>query len=531
VEVAGGITFTMNERNRFETFCFSNPEHRKRAKEIVEFTARHFDEIILDDFFFTNCKCAMCIKAKGNLSWTDYRLKLMTEAASELVIKPAKAVNPKVKVVIKFPNWYEHFQALGFDLATEPLLFDGIYTGTETRDPVRTQQHLQQYESYLIYRYFSAIKPGGNGGGWVDPFNLVYLDRYAEQLWLTLFAKAPEITLFDFGSLSRPLPPIDRGAWQTGGTSFDIDAMMKPARTGNTAPTTIARAAGYAFETVDAVLGNLGHPVGIKSYKPFNSSGEDFLQNFLGMIGIPMDIVPVFPDSEKTILLTESAKADPDIVTKIKNQLERGHNVVITSGLLRALQERGIEQIAEVRCLERKSQVADFVVGWNPPSSVKERMLIPQVHYFTNDAWEDISALDSGLGWPLLLQAGYANGSLFVLTIPENFSNLYNLPPGVLNRIRQVLSQDIPIRLAGGSQVSLFVYDNGTFIVESFLPEPTKVNVIISKGTGKIIDILSGETLEGTHGQDVPLFGRNREEVTTVEVNLKPHSYRVFQCK
>jgi hypothetical protein len=50
----------------------------------------------------------------------------MTEAASELVIKPAKAVNPKVKVVIKFPNWYEHFQALGFDLATEPLLFDVI---------------------------------------------------------------------------------------------------------------------------------------------------------------------------------------------------------------------------------------------------------------------------------------------------------------------------------------------------------------------------------------------------------------------
>lgn len=30
-------------------------------------------------------------------SWTDYRLKLMTEAGRDLVLKPAKKVNPQVK--------------------------------------------------------------------------------------------------------------------------------------------------------------------------------------------------------------------------------------------------------------------------------------------------------------------------------------------------------------------------------------------------------------------------------------------------
>jgi hypothetical protein len=65
IKVAGGITFTMDESNRFETFCYSNPEHRKKAKEIAELTARHFDEFILDDFFFTSCKCDFCIKARG----------------------------------------------------------------------------------------------------------------------------------------------------------------------------------------------------------------------------------------------------------------------------------------------------------------------------------------------------------------------------------------------------------------------------------------------------------------------------------
>ena len=112
IRTAGGITITVNERNRFETYCYSNPEHRKKLREIVEFTAGLFDEIILDDFFFTNCKCEHCIRAKGAKSWTRFRLDLLDEAARNLILKPAKAVNPKVKMVVKYPNWYEHFQGL-----------------------------------------------------------------------------------------------------------------------------------------------------------------------------------------------------------------------------------------------------------------------------------------------------------------------------------------------------------------------------------------------------------------------------------
>src|SRR5437660_1246672 len=82
----------------------------------------------------------------------------------ELVLAPARAVNPKVKVIIKFPNWYEHFQANGYDLDKEPKMFDGIYTGTETRDPVITDQHLQQYDSYMLVRYFDNIAQDSNRG-------------------------------------------------------------------------------------------------------------------------------------------------------------------------------------------------------------------------------------------------------------------------------------------------------------------------------------------------------------------------------
>ena len=63
VETAGGIATVVNERNRFETFVYTNPEHRKKLREVVEYTARNFDEIIVDDFFFTSSKTESDIAA------------------------------------------------------------------------------------------------------------------------------------------------------------------------------------------------------------------------------------------------------------------------------------------------------------------------------------------------------------------------------------------------------------------------------------------------------------------------------------
>jgi hypothetical protein len=533
LKVAGGITYTMDEGNNFETFCFSNPEHRKKAREIAELTARHFDEFILDDFFFTSCKCDLCIQAKGDQSWTNYRLKLMTEAAEELIIKPAKAVNPKVKVVIKYPNWYEHFQGLGFNLETEPKMFDGIYTGTETRDPVFSDQHLQQYESYLIIRYFNNIAPGRNGGGWVDPFGAAYADRYAEQFWLTLFAKAPEITMFDYRSLQTPVTSNLRGPWQGNQTSFDFDNTIKTIalKNGKTSPATVARIAGNAFEQVDPFIGMLGIPVGVKSYKPYHSIGEDFLQNYLGMIGIPMDIVPEFPADDPMIILTETAAADPDIISKIKKRLHSGKSVIITSGFLRVMQEKGLNDIVELRYTDRKALVTDFRAGWLMNAKSEKPILIPQINYLTNDSWEEISATNGATGWPILHRAQYSNAYLYVLTIPDNFSDLYQYPSEVLNKIRALAMQNMDIKLEGPSQVSLFNYDNGTFILESFHNEPVTVKIIAKESIQSLLELTNNSVLNGT--QETHKYRRNKPAVkeSVFEITLKPHSYRVFQLK
>ena len=205
IRVAGGMALSDGGGGQFKSFCYTDPADRAFIKNAAELAARHFDEVIQDDFFFVTTKADSDIAAKGTKSWTQFRLELMDEAAENLIIKPARAVNPRVKLVIKFPNWYEHFQGSGYDLDKEPKLFDGIYTGTETRDPAMTDQHLQQYESYQIVRYFENIAPARNGGGWVDTYSINYIDRYAEQLWATLFAKAREITLFEWSAMSRPI--------------------------------------------------------------------------------------------------------------------------------------------------------------------------------------------------------------------------------------------------------------------------------------------------------------------------------------
>ncbi len=531
VETAGGITLTVNERNNFETFCYTNPEHRKKVKEIVEHTAKHFNELILDDFFFTSCKCDLCIAAKGDQSWTDYRLELMRKAATELVINPARAVNPNIKVVIKYPNWYEHFQGLGFNLEAQPGLFDGVYTGTETRDPSGSQ-HLQAYHGYSIMRYFENLKPGGNGGGWVDTGGIGDYDRYGEQLWLTLFAKAPEITLFDIRQLQRAIDKNNRAPWQNLACSFDFDEMMEPTVDSNNkmvVPSTIARAAGYTFEKVDKFMGELGNPVGVKCYKPYHSTGEDFLQSYLGMVGIPMDIVPEFPVDEPMILLTESAKFDTGIVSKIKKQLMDGKEVMITSGLLKALNGKGIEDIAEIRCSDKKALVDNFKIGWFGQASIDKKILIPQIHYLTNDSWESISALDGTNGWPILHWAGYSTGKLWVLTIPDNFTDMYLFPNEVLTGIKKVLAKHLPVVLDGPGLTSLFVYDNNTVIVESFADEVIDVKLLTDKKITTLVDINSKNEIKPTEIPPVTGMFRMPETQAVYNVKLMPHSFKVFK--
>ena len=354
IKTSGGLGLTANEPNGFQSYCYSTPADREKVKAFAEFTARHFDEIILDDFFFSNCKCDRCIAAKGDRSWTQFRTEQLDEVSRDLIIGPAKAINPKVRIIIKYPNWYESFQGLGYDLAVEPKLYDAIYTGTETRD-ANSGQHLQSYQSYLQTRYFNNIKPGGNQGGWIDGGGDV--ERYAEQMSGHFLREGPGNHSLQLHA-NRGQPEHGqsgrRGGHQRQPEHGRAQAPI-PQPDGSTyTPDMVARIAGYSAELLDRFLGKLGQPVGVATYKPCNSVGEPYLPNYLGMIGVPIDLVPEFPTNAPAVFLTAASSFDKDLVAKTKKFVQAGGRAIATTGLIEALGEKGFQDIAEIQVAGRR---------------------------------------------------------------------------------------------------------------------------------------------------------------------------------
>ncbi len=492
VKVSGAITTTNSANGTWKTLCYTSTEDIEKLKRISEFTASLFDEIILDDFYFTNCKCESCISAKGNRSWTEFRLKLLNDVSRDFVIRPAKKVNPDVKLIIKFPNWYDHYQNNGFNLKDESELFDWIYTGTETRDPSYSQQHLQSYLSYFIMRYLENVKPGRNGGGWFDNFDCYNPVNYIEQANLTLFSKPKEVTLFCYSRMKN---------------TFHMPL------------------ASFAFEQADKFLGKLGKPTGVACYKPYHSSGEDHLYDAIGMLGIPLEPFPEFTRENRAILLTASAARDPGIVDKMKNHLMLGNTVVITSGLVEKLQVKGIEDLGIFNTSNRKISVKQF--GYKPYNCAFEDyyssdrdISLPVLGYSTNESWPLIDGRSGSFSAPLVLFNNYGNGKIYVWVIPDNYEDLYHLPAEILKPIRELLLPDFPVQIEGKAGLGLFVYDNKTFILESFLHYNTVVNLRIRSKEARILNLID---------EKVEKAGYQTGENTIFCINLSPGSYKPYK--
>jgi len=371
----------------------------------------------------------------------------------------------------------------------------------------------------------------------VDPYGTLYIDRYAEQLWDTLLAKGREITLFSWSNILLPAMAGDRHQWEnlpTGMNYRAVTADYHPAAGAPAAPT-VAAVAGVAVRAADAIVGKLGNPIGIDSYKPYNSLGEDFLHNYIGMIGIPVNLHPEFPVDAKVVLLTEAAKADPDIVAKIRTQLQHGKNVVITSGLLHALQDRGIKDICETYVSDSKVLAHDYKLFFAPPFPAGEHtpaILFPEVRFMTNDAWALVTAVENGNGYPLLLMDKYSHGTLYVWTIPDDFRNLYSLPPSVTAAIKDVVMRGFFVRIDGPSQVALLAYDNQTFVVQSFLPEQATVKVTVDGTFTKLRNLATGEEIAAFTPEAPRAFRRRVRDADPVrsyfQVPVLPHSFAAF---
>jgi hypothetical protein len=235
------------------------------------------------------------------------------------------------------------------------------------------------------------------------------------------------------------------------------------------------------------------------------------------------------------VLLTECAKCDPDIVGKIKAQLVAGKSVVITSGLLRALQRQGIEDIVEARYTDRKilahQYLSSFCAGNGTAIGDKHAsdVLFPEIDFLTYDSWALVRALASGCGYPLLLMDRYSKGILYVWTIPDNFNDLYRLPLKATNALKNDVMGGFPVRVDGPAQVALFAFDHDTFIVESYPPVESDVKITVTGRSVKLQNLVTGEILAGLpQPQGFRRQPGSQEAETAFSAHLLPHSYGVF---
>ncbi len=312
--------------------CYTDRPTQQRLQEIFEYTAGLFDEVMIDDFWFTDCRCAQCDAARQartittgsgqypvpSTSWSDYRCTLLGRLSHERILQPAKRVNPKVQVIIKYPLWYDTYHEQGYDVVRETADFDRTWVGTETRDyhdPV--WGGTPQYAGYFLMRWLGGIGGAKCGGAWYDPLRTT-AQHYVEQARQTVLGGARESLLHSYGYLyCGHIEPTAVNGPQ------DIVALRPHL------PELLAVAEQVSRRTI----------VGIAAYKPPSSSpgNEPKVFDFVGMLGLPLVPCHEFPSAAPAVFLSLHALKDTELVPRLTAFLAAGKPVLLTDGLAKAL--------------------------------------------------------------------------------------------------------------------------------------------------------------------------------------------------
>ena len=120
----------------------------------------------------------------------------------------------------------------------------------------------------------------------------------------------------------------------------------------------------------------------------------------------------------------------------------------------------------------------------------------------------------------------YSKGTLFVLTIPDDFGNLYDFPAPALNVIRKVMSKDVGAYVEGPSKVALFPYDNKTMVVENFNDNAVSLRVVVNGKVNVLRNLMTGEQLKPAEVtvSRYRFFGYSDNQ-TVFDLQLPAHSY------
>jgi len=336
--------------------CFTDAATQEQLQKVFEYTAEFFDLVMIDDFLFTDCTCEACKTARGDQPWSKYRSDLMVHLSRERILKPSRAVNSNVKLIIKYPQWYERFQERGYDTDRQTKDFDYIWVGTETRDPDNAEWGCKdQYEAYFIMRWLTDAGGNKTGGGWFDPYGTSPA-TYLEQARQTILGGAREAVLFCYGSLIQ-----DNGPENVAALRQEIPGLMRLAEL-------------------------LDHRkiVGICAPKPLNSEAEEdaFIFDAVGMLGMPLVPATGFSSDVPCAVLTRHCIKQEGWDATLNTLLNAEKPLLITEGLAQLLKEQGMELgnsgASSVRILKTGGQPKSlYQMSEGALNEIRNHMLAP----------------------------------------------------------------------------------------------------------------------------------------------------------
>ena len=140
--VSGGVMYSAGKNWAVKTSArggWLNFQAEKTQRDIAQYfteNAAVFDELLVDDMFGTDDASPESDRARGDRSWSEYRRDLLATVIEPLMLKSARAVNPSVHLIIKYPQWYDWFHMMGYDPPRMSGLSDQTWVGTETQNPL-----------------------------------------------------------------------------------------------------------------------------------------------------------------------------------------------------------------------------------------------------------------------------------------------------------------------------------------------------------------------------------------------------------
>ena len=381
------------------------------------------------------------------------------------------------------------FSLFGYDVASEPALYDSVWVGTESRGQY-TQRYgyVQPYLGFINYRWLASLSHSKIGGAWFDHGDCTDED-FIEQAYQSVLAGAKELVIFNFDSYitGHPGHHLLRRDWE------------------------------QLANLASAVAKN---PVqGPVAYKPANSdAGNDlFLMDYIGMFGISLVPASTYPGSAKVIFLPTQAAKDSMVVAKAITSLKNGAKLIVTTGFLASAKDgENLAGLAQIKWpMPEASISAQTIISDQKEDTIKTP--VEMKYIIVPDKAGVVLQTGGEVQNPFLVQNEKKN--IFVINTHTFSQQDYDavgevlLPPrqlGILevtepwaNAIRNSFKTENDWNISAPARISYQRLDDGSFVLHNYNRDKTTVEIQLKQDI-RLINEFTGDKLQ-TEGDKIKL--------------------------